>query len=112
LCASENLDPETLALDHAEDSARETANAIEAVFDFAEKNIGDYSDYDSAFVEQIELGLLEWKRLQFELGFDVRQVLTRRNLVPFVLIPRHVATKHSPSQTLSLFEKKPSQAGP
>jgi hypothetical protein len=100
--ADENLDPEALALDHAEDSARETANAIEAVFDFAEKNIGDYSD--SAFVEQIELGLLEWKRLQFELGFDVRQVLTRRNLVPFVLIPRHVATKHSPSQTLSLFE--------
>jgi hypothetical protein len=103
--ADENPDPEALALEYAEDSARESANAIEAVIDFAEENIGgDHRDFDSAFVEQIELGLLEWKRLQFALGFDVRQVLTRRNLVPFVLIPRHVAMKHSPSQTLSLFE--------
>jgi len=103
--ADENPGSEALALEYAEDSARESANAIEAVTDFAEQEIGaDHHDYDSAFVEQIELGLLEWKRLQFALGFDVRQALTRRNLVPFVLIPRHVAMKHSQSQLLSLFE--------
>jgi uncharacterized protein DUF4145 len=101
----EKPDPEALALEYAEDAARESANAIEAVIDFAEQNIGEnHRDFDVAFVDQIELGLLEWKRLQSALGFDVRQVLTRRNLVPFVLIPRHVAAKHSPTQTLSLFE--------
>jgi hypothetical protein len=98
-------DPEAVALDHAEDSARETATAIEAVIDFAELKIsGDQPHLDGEFVEQIEFGLREWKRLQFALGFDVRQVLTRRDLVPFVLIPRHVATKYSSSQKLSLFE--------
>jgi hypothetical protein len=38
--ADENPDPEALALEYAEDSARESANAIEAVIDFAEENIG------------------------------------------------------------------------
>jgi hypothetical protein len=92
-------------LDHAEDAARERAHAIQSVIDFAESSIaGEYHGYDDEFVEQIELGLLEWKKLHFTLGLNLRSALTRRNLVPFVLIPRHVASKHGPAQALSLFE--------
>jgi hypothetical protein len=101
--SGELSDRSAVALDHAEDAARESTRAIESVIDFAESSIaGEHHEYDDEFVEQIEPGLLEWKRLHVTL--NLCSVLTRRKLVPFVLIPRHVAAKHSPAQAPSLFE--------
>jgi hypothetical protein len=46
-----------------------------------------------------------WRRLKDEVGFDLRGVFRRRELVPFVLFPRHVAAHHGQPDTLSIYEK-------
>ena len=104
--AGEVSDEYEVALDHAEDAARESAWAIQSVIDFAEEKLDELEDddCDAEDVEQIQLGLSEWKELPLTLGLNLRSVLTRRRLVPFVLIPRHVADKHGPAEPLSLLE--------
>jgi hypothetical protein len=46
----------------------------------------DYLDED--FRESIEDAMAAWQRLKHDAGFDLQGVFRRRELVPFVLIPR------------------------
>lgn len=50
----------------------------------------------------IQKGLEAWKRLTETVGLDLRGVLRRRQLVPFVMIPRHVAKKYGSAERLSM----------
>jgi hypothetical protein len=89
----------------AADKAREATAAIDRVFEFAEHQIRfeEEMDYPSeGFVEEIELGISEWESLTRQAGFDLEGIIRRRELVPFVLIPRHVSRHHGDTEKLSL----------
>lgn len=89
--------------EHADDDAKEKANAIEGALDFAEEQATqDHRDFPRGFPESIEEGTLAWKRLGEETGFDLRGIFRQRGLVPFVLIPRHVSRHHGELEKLSL----------
>ena len=45
-----------------------------------------------------------WERLKREAEFDLRGVFRRRELVPFVLIPRPVVVKHGSTEALSMLK--------
>jgi hypothetical protein len=46
----------------------------------------------------------EWNRLKGECGFDLRGVFRRRYLVPFILFPRHVSTRHGGAKMTSIYQ--------
>ncbi len=50
----------------------------------------------------VQEGFEAWKILTETVGLDLRGVLRRRQLVPFVLIPRHVAKKYGSAERLSM----------
>jgi hypothetical protein len=54
--------------------------------------------------DAIKLAMADWKSLKDEAGLDLRGVFRRRALVPFVLFPRHVASHHSQSEMLSIYQ--------
>jgi hypothetical protein len=88
----------------AADSATERATNVESVLDFAAEQITDpHRDFPESFSQNIEEGVVEWHNLKEETGFDLEGVFRRRELVPFVLVPRHVARQHGAEEKLSLF---------
>jgi hypothetical protein len=88
----------------ADDDAKDQAKAIEGAIDFAnDQATDDWRDFPDGFSESIEEGTSAWKRLAKETGFDLRGIFRRRELVPFVLIPRHVSQQHGDAEKLSLF---------
>lgn len=91
---------------HAADEANESATAIYSVFAFAGRNVRSEQEWSDDktygdYLEEIERGIAEWKLFERS-GFDVKEVIRRRNLIPFVLIPRHVSAKYGESDKLSL----------
>jgi hypothetical protein len=54
--------------------------------------------------EGIKLAMADWRSLKDEAGLDLRGVFRRRALVPFVFFPRHVASHHSQSEMLSVYQ--------
>jgi hypothetical protein len=85
----------------AADEARERAGAIGSVFDFAKDQV-ECRDFPEDFVEEIERGISEWKSLTVEAGLDLEGIIRRHEIVPFVLIPRHVSRHHGDAEKLSL----------
>jgi hypothetical protein len=86
----------------AEDEARTQLIAVETVLECAEVETSGMADFHTAeFIENVENGVQLLKRLKQWL--DLQGVLRRRNLLPFVLVPRHVALKHGSAEKLSLF---------
>jgi hypothetical protein len=69
-----------------------------------EQATDDRRDFPEDFRESIEDGMAAWERLKQDAGFDLRGVFRRRELVPFVLIPRHVAAKHGSAEVLSMLK--------
>jgi hypothetical protein len=87
----------------ADDDAKDQANAIKGALDFAhDQATSDWRDFGEGFRESIEDGIAAWDRLAKETGFDLRGIFRRRELVPFVLIPRHVSKYHGVAEKLSL----------
>ena len=95
-----------LQWENADEEAGEQAGGIEKAIDFAESNADEeyrWADQPE-FVEGIKEGIAAWERLKHETGFDLRGVFRRRALIPFVLIPRLVASKHGSAETLSMLK--------
>lgn len=89
--------------ENADDEAKEQASALEGAIEFAfEQATNDWRDFGDGFRERIEEGSSAWSRLKKETGFDLRGIFRRRELVPFVLIPRHVSQHHGDKEKLSL----------
>jgi hypothetical protein len=89
--------------DNADYDGDEQAGAIENAIDFAHEQATDsWRDFSDEFRESIEDATAAWERLKQDAGFDLRGVFRRRELVPFVLVPRHVAAKHGSAETLSM----------
>jgi hypothetical protein len=80
-------------------SRRAIEDAIQFTFETA-----PYHDYDKEFLAGIEDAMAAWQRLKHDAGFDLQGVFRRRELVPFVLVPRHVAAKHGSAQALSMLK--------
>jgi len=96
-----------LQWDLADDEAADQSGGIREAIDFAQFNIEQEHRHDSfpdGFVETVEEGLAAWERLKTETGFDLRGVFRRRALVPFVLVPRQIASKQGNSEKLSLLK--------
>ena len=93
-----------LQWDNADDDAREQANAILWAIEFAQEQIGqDHRWGDQPdFVVGIQDGIDAWARMTEETGFDLRGVFRRRELVPFVLVPRQVSNKQGSADKLSM----------
>jgi len=88
-----------------EAAASQQVHAIDIVVDFANEQAAQESrEFPDGFVDQIEDGAAEWKGLNERHGVDLRGVFRRRNLVPFVLIPRHVSRRYGGNDKFSLFE--------
>jgi hypothetical protein len=62
-------------------------------------------DYSVTLDEAVELGVGHFRSLTDKIGLDLHGIFRRRNLIPFVLFPRHVAARHSPTETSSIYEK-------
>ena len=90
--------PEIVLWEIADDAAGETARGLQEAVDLgrqeAEMAADNGREFPEGFVEAVVDGADAWDRLKKEAGFDLRGVFRRRELVPFVLIPRHVAAGH------------------
>jgi uncharacterized protein DUF4145 len=103
---SQGLSPIDRMWKQADEEGEGLADTIEAMFESMESE-----DPESVFLamcnerhlhslqEPIEDAIYEWRQL----GFDLRGAFRRRQLVPFVLIPRHVSQQHGEGEKLSFF---------
>jgi hypothetical protein len=94
--------------ENADDEAARLAKGMDTTIEFALNNANlehpeDGSDYQD-YIKQVEDGVVAWHQLRQDIGFDLRGVLRRRALVPFVLVPRKVAAKHGSAERLSMLK--------
>jgi hypothetical protein len=102
---STRLSKADLQWESADDMAREQASAIEVAIDFANDQASqDHRDFGEGFREGIQDGMVAWERLKREIGFDLRGIFRRRELVPFILVPRHISDGYGSAETISLFK--------
>lgn len=89
--------------DYADARAEAEAAALGEALSFAEEQVSqDWREFDEDFVELVQDGLDQWRRLKANLGFDPRGVFRRRRLIPFVLVPRSIAASYGESDKVSL----------
>lgn len=82
----------------ADDYASSEFESLKTALDFAAGQADpsrDFGDDSEAYVGEIERGLSCWSRLSSQVGLDLQGIIRRRNLVPFVLVPRQVANRES-----------------
>lgn len=79
----------------ATEQAQEEADAIERAIEYSEYHVDlGRMGVPDALRSHIQAGLEEWKRLTRTIGFSLEGILRRRKLIPFILVPRHVADRH------------------
>jgi hypothetical protein len=89
--------------ENATDEGQANAEAISNALAFArDQATQEWREFAQGFSEQIEDAVTAWERLIASTGFDLGSVFRRRELVPFVLIPRHVSSHHGSQEKLSL----------
>lgn len=94
-----------LRWDMADDDAADQAVGIKEAIGFAQFNADqDERVFPEGFVERVQDGIAAWERLERDTGFDLRGVFRRRELIPFVLVPRQVAAKQGSAERLSLLK--------
>jgi hypothetical protein len=97
-----------LQWDYADAVAAQQARGIDDAIEFAQFNADRdhrWEESQQEFIERILDGVAAWERLKRDTGFDLRGVFRRRKLIPFVLVPRRVAAKHSSADQLSMLKK-------
>lgn len=107
------LDVSDLESDEISEDAGRWQNADEAAayqlkcLSIVLHHIRDRSDngelYDDEFKETIDEALKTWVHLRQRVGLNIREIFRRRELIPFILVPEHVAKKHGHTEKLSLF---------
>jgi hypothetical protein len=88
--------------DNADHEGDEQARAIETAIYFGREQIR--TDFPEEYWEVMADGAAAWERLSIDAEFDLHGVFRRRELIPFVLIPRHVAAKEGSARALSMQE--------
>lgn len=91
----------------ADEAAREQASAIKTAIDFSKEYVLDnwpsHDDVSADLFDKVETGYRAWHDFFLSADYDLTGILRRRELVPFVLIPRHVSNVHGDGEKLSLF---------
>ena len=64
--------------------------AIETAIDHAQSDV-ELKIVEGTYRETIEDGVAAWDQLKRDTGFDLRGVFRRRQLIPFVFLPRRVS---------------------
>jgi len=101
----EQISQAELNWDNANHDGAQQAGAIESAIEFAHEQADqDWRDFSEDFRERIYDARAAWERLKEDAGFDLQGVFRRRELVPFVLIPRHVAAKYGNAKALSMLK--------
>ena len=78
----------------ADHNATEFADLISKAMQFAREQAShESSEYSTEARECVRDGVSVWESVQGEAGLDMRGILRRRKLVPFVLIPRPIAAR-------------------
>ena len=92
--------------ENADNEAKERAGGIVWAIEFARDQIEQEHRWidQPEFAERIQDGIDAWERLSEETGFDLHGVFRRRELVPFVLVPRQVSNKHGSAEKLSMLK--------
>jgi Domain of unknown function (DUF4145) len=88
-----------------DDAAYSTAQDIEFVINWMEGYLEELPLNDHALMKlkfDAKNGIAAWRSLINEVGFDLAGALRRRELAPFVMIPRHVSARHGAAESLSL----------
>lgn len=99
------VDPGAQAWEDCDWIAEGDAERIEEVFHFAQVNMDDERWADHAHeMNDIKAGISAWRDLHTNTKFDLHGILRRRRLIPFVLIPRNVASKYGNDDKLSMFK--------
>ncbi|WP_299809797.1 DUF4145 domain-containing protein [uncultured Roseibium sp.] len=90
----------------AHEDAKEQASGIEAALDFAKHNADQADRWNDQpdFIEEIQEGTAAWRRLKKDTGFDSTGVFRRRELIPFVLVPRRVLDKCGETEAHSMLK--------
>ncbi len=92
----------------SDEEASADAYAIDEVIEEArisiKASVGDGTT-DEEYQERVRSGIAAWRRLVNEVGFDLAGVFRRRQLVPFVMIPRHVSGHYGKADPLSLMAR-------
>lgn len=82
-----------------------SARGIGWIFHLAETQLESMRDFmDEDAVSEVEDGISEWESLEKEADLDLEGIVRRRELIPFVLIPRHVSRPYGNLEKLSLFD--------
>ena len=79
----------------ADSFAESEAWLVDVALDFAKEQVSQEWRKELAvrLADEVADGVAVWKRLTGKSGFDLRGVLRRRALTPFVLVPRHVVAR-------------------
>jgi hypothetical protein len=90
----------------ADHDAEEAIEKMQLATTFAENQIQieDVWDDQPDLVEDVQVGLDHWKNLSTTVGLDLRGVLRRRALVPFVLVPRKIANQQGSAERTALLQ--------
>lgn len=92
--------------ENADEDAKDKAGGIHWAIEFAGDQIGQEERWidQPEFSERIQEGIAAWDRLIDETGFDLQEIFRRRELVPFVLIPRQISNNLGNSEKLSMLK--------
>jgi hypothetical protein len=101
---SEHTPKADLQWENADHDGVEQARAIEHAIEFTYETTRADDELNEDFRESIEDAMAAWRSLKDNAGFDLRGVFRRRELVPFVLVPRHVAARHGGAESVSMLK--------
>lgn len=90
---------------YADEEAAEAIRKIDGAVDFAKDQIDQadrWSEDQEGWIGEVSDGVIAWTNLLHKAGIDLRGMLRRRALVPFVLVPRKVANQQGSSDRTAL----------
>jgi hypothetical protein len=90
----------------ADTTAQFEAGTVSDAINFAVESAWDEERWPGSddYIDDIKSGIETWQRLTDDPGLDLRGVLRRHALVPFVLVPRAVAARTGNADRLSLLK--------
>ena len=99
-------DTPDLIWQRADHDAAEAIEKMGIAMIFAENQIRveDVWDEQPDVVEDVEAGIEGWNSLSANIGLDLRGILRRRALVPFVLVPRKIANQQGSTHRTALLQ--------
>ena len=90
---------------HCDTVAAHAIEDMKTAMDFAANQIGEDDRWDAdhhGWVDDVETGIGRWNELTTRIGLDFRGILRRRDLVPFVLVPRKIANQQGSKERTGL----------